>query len=99
MNQPRQLATLSLRVYQGVVSPLLHAVTGPGGGCRFSPTCSEYAIEAIRIHGFLAGGWLTVRRLIKCHPWGGCGADPVPANLPRLRNAEGTSPCAGHPTH
>jgi putative membrane protein insertion efficiency factor len=49
-----------------------------GQGCRFRPTCSEYAIDAITRHGALRGGWLAARRLARCHPWGGDGWDPVP---------------------
>ena len=49
-----------------------------GGHCRFQPTCSEYALQALREHGGFRGGWLTVRRLARCHPWGGAGFDPVP---------------------
>lgn len=49
-----------------------------GGSCRFNPTCSSYALEAIRVHGGLRGGWLAVRRIGRCHPWGGSGNDPVP---------------------
>jgi putative membrane protein insertion efficiency factor len=46
--------------------------------CRFSPSCSQYAIEALGKHGAIKGGWLTVKRLLRCHPWGGHGHDPVP---------------------
>jgi uncharacterized protein len=46
--------------------------------CRYSPSCSQYAIEALRKHGAIKGGWLTVKRLLRCHPWGGHGYDPVP---------------------
>ena len=46
--------------------------------CRFDPTCSTYALEALERHGALRGGWLTVRRIGRCHPWGGHGWDPVP---------------------
>lgn len=49
-----------------------------GPACRYEPSCSHYAVEAIRVHGALAGGWLAVKRLARCHPWGGCGYDPVP---------------------
>lgn len=59
-----------LRLYQLAISPLL------GPRCRFTPTCSEYAIEAIRKHGPLAGGWRGLLRLARCHPWGGSGHDP-----------------------
>jgi uncharacterized protein len=46
--------------------------------CRFLPTCSEYAIEAVERHGAIKGGWLAAKRLLRCHPWGGSGYDPVP---------------------
>ncbi|MEH3107894.1 MAG: membrane protein insertion efficiency factor YidD [Sphingomonas fennica] len=46
--------------------------------CRFHPSCSAYAIEAFTRYGAVKGGWLTARRLLRCHPWGGCGCDPVP---------------------
>lgn len=61
-----------IRGYQRGISPLLPA------SCRFTPSCSEYGVEAIRLHGALRGGALTVRRLLRCHPWGGSGYDPVP---------------------
>lgn len=61
-----------IRFYQGAISPYL------GGSCRFTPTCSQYGVEAIRKHGALRGGWLALRRFARCHPWGGHGYDPVP---------------------
>ena len=73
------LALLALiRVYQRTVSPALPALFGPACGCRFSPTCSHYAEEAIRTHGVLAGAWLSARRLMKCTPLHAGGFDPVP---------------------
>ncbi len=51
-----------------------------GGHCRFHPTCSEYSIQALRMHGAIKGGWLTVRRILRCHPFGGHGFDPVPGS-------------------
>lgn len=78
MNLAQRLITLSLRVYQLVVSPVLHFLAGPLGGCRFTPTCSVYAAQAVREHGAARGAVLTVGRLCRCHPWGGCGSDPVP---------------------
>jgi putative membrane protein insertion efficiency factor len=62
-----------IRLYQGAVSPHL----GPAN-CRFTPTCSEYARQALAKHGLRRGGRLTLARLARCHPWGGQGYDPVP---------------------
>jgi len=61
-----------IRVYQLVLSPLL------GSNCRYHPSCSEYAREAVLLHGPLRGTWLALRRMGRCHPWGGHGHDPVP---------------------
>ena len=61
-----------IRFYQVAVSPWTPAA------CRFHPTCSHYAAEAIRRHGSARGGWLALRRIGRCHPWGGSGYDPVP---------------------
>lgn len=58
--------------YRGAISPMFPA------SCRFTPTCSAYALEALRVHGPLRGLWLSFRRLMRCHPWGGSGYDPVP---------------------
>lgn len=66
-----------LFIYKYTVSPILHMLA-PGGGCRFYPTCSDYAREAVHIHGAWRGGFLACRRLARCHPWGGHGYDPVP---------------------
>ncbi|MBR6721785.1 MAG: membrane protein insertion efficiency factor YidD [Alistipes sp.] len=63
---------LLVRFYQVCISPLKPP------SCRFTPTCSQYAIEALRKHGAIKGLYLTVRRLLRCHPWGGSGYDPVP---------------------
>ena len=67
-----------IRAYQLLLSPLKKLLFGPGAGCRFVPTCSCYAIEALHRHGVLKGSWLAVRRILRCHPWGASGHDPVP---------------------
>ena len=61
-----------IKLYQVTLSPLL------GPKCRFTPTCSQYAIEALKKHGVIKGLWLAIKRISKCHPWGGHGYDPVP---------------------
>lgn len=61
-----------VRGYQMLISPLLP------GSCRYTPTCSQYGVEALRRHGPWRGGWLTLKRFLSCHPWGGHGFDPVP---------------------
>lgn len=65
-------AVAIVRGYRYIVSPLL------GTNCRFEPSCSAYAAEAIDRYGLLRGGWLAARRIVRCHPWGGSGYDPVP---------------------
>lgn len=62
-----------VRFYRAAISPWLPP------SCRYTPTCSAYAVEAIERHGAMRGGWLAVRRIGRCHPWGGHGFDPVPA--------------------
>jgi len=61
-----------VRLYRFAISPWL------GSNCRFDPSCSSYAIEALKTHGVLKGSWLAARRIGRCHPWGGSGYDPVP---------------------
>ncbi len=69
---PGNVAICVARGYQIFVSPVLPPT------CRFHPTCSSYAIEAVHKHGAAQGGWLALKRIAKCHPWGGGGEDPVP---------------------
>jgi len=64
-----------IRLYQWTVSPLI------GPSCRHAPSCSAYGIEAIEVHGPWRGGWLTLARFCRCHPWGSHGFDPVPKEL------------------
>jgi putative membrane protein insertion efficiency factor len=61
-----------IKIYQWVISPAI------GPRCRFTPSCSHYAVEALKKHGLIKGTWLSLRRIARCHPWGGHGIDPVP---------------------
>lgn len=61
-----------VRLYQKFLSPFL------GAQCRYTPTCSQYAVEALQKHGALKGSWLALKRIVSCNPWGGHGHDPVP---------------------
>lgn len=72
------LIQTAIRAYQLVISPMLRAIVGPGGGCRYEPSCSHYFSQAVEQHGALRGSWLGLKRIGRCHPWGGCGLDPVP---------------------
>lgn len=69
---PATIAILLIKFYQRVISPYLMP------SCRYTPSCSEYGVEAFRKHGFFKGGYLTLKRILSCHPWGGHGYDPVP---------------------
>src|SRR5262249_43970255 len=82
----------ALRLYRFAISPVLTAALGPMGlGCRFTPTCSQYAMEAIREHGVVPGTKLAAVRLCRCHPWGGWGHDPVPPVSLEFQPAEAKS--------
>ena len=82
---PAQTLLFLIRIYQRTLSPALPALFGSACGCRFSPTCSHYAAEAIRVHGALVGTLLTIVRLVKCTPLHPGGFDPVPARRSRPR--------------
>ncbi|MEO0830746.1 MAG: membrane protein insertion efficiency factor YidD [Pseudomonadota bacterium] len=72
MSPLAHIVALPIRAYRLVLSPWV------GFNCRFQPTCSAYALEALETHGALHGSWLTLRRISRCHPWGASGHDPVP---------------------
>jgi len=99
------LLCLLVRAYQIFLSPVLHFFAGPLGGCRYSPTCSQYFIDAVKTHGSLRGSWIGVCRICRCHPWGGQGFDPVPGcEHPKPEAAFGSSDPesdseANHPDH
>lgn len=84
-----RLLIILVQVYRWVLSPLKVGLMGPGARCRFEPSCSEYAVEALRMHGAWVGVGLAARRVGRCHPWGGCGHDPVPR--PRSEGAKATA--------
>jgi putative membrane protein insertion efficiency factor len=67
-----------IRFYQRILSPMLKSAAGPAAGCRFSPSCSNFFLQAVDAHGPWRGSWLGICRIFRCHPWGGCGYDPVP---------------------
>ena len=69
-----RIVALPVRAYRLVLSPWI------GHACRFQPTCSAYALEALDRHGALRGSWLAARRVARCHPWGSAGYDPVPGH-------------------
>jgi putative membrane protein insertion efficiency factor len=91
MNIVQRIAVGVLWIYQRAISPLLHTLVGPFGGCRFHPTCSVYAAEAVRRHGVLKGSLLAGHRLCRCHPWGGCGEDAVPPLVTQVPAQKGSA--------
>jgi len=82
----QQLLILFVRIYRVTLSPAKTFLFGPMAECRFEPSCSQYAIEALKTHGPLTGSWLAAGRICRCHPWGECGADPVPPK--KVRSSE-----------
>jgi putative membrane protein insertion efficiency factor len=76
MTPAAYILSLPVRAYRMVLSPYV------GHGCRYQPTCSVYALDALERHGACKGGWLALRRIGRCHPWGGNGYDPVPGTDP-----------------
>jgi putative membrane protein insertion efficiency factor len=85
------LLLLPIRLYQRFVSPAL------APHCRFAPSCSHYAVEALQTHGPLRGTWLTVRRVLRCHPWNAGGHDPVPPARPGPATIEPVPPLTHEP--
>ena len=79
MNAAQHILIFGVRLYRCVLSPAKAFLFGPLGRCRFTPSCSQYALDAIRVHGALKGSLLAAWRICRCNPWGGMGYDPVPA--------------------
>jgi putative membrane protein insertion efficiency factor len=86
VNAAQHILVFVVRLYRWVISPAKSLLFGPLGRCRFSPTCSAYALEAIKTHGAVNGSWLGLTRICRCQPWGGCGHDPVPLVKPQTPN-------------
>jgi hypothetical protein len=86
-----QILALPVRAYRIFLSPLL------GPSCRYYPTCSDYALQALETHGALKGLGLAARRISRCHPWGGSGLDPVPGT-PDWDRVQSGEFCTGHST-
>ena len=84
--QPSYWAVKLIALYRRVVSPLLR------DNCRYRPTCSEYAQQALTTHGFGRGGWMAIRRISRCHPWHDGGYDPVPPHTKETAPAQGNTP-------
>ena len=78
MNPLQHILIFAVRAYRWTISPAQMFLFGGGGGCRFTPTCSVYALDAIRGHGAVNGTILAAKRVCRCHPWAECGHDPVP---------------------
>ncbi len=68
----KYIGIILIKFYQGAISPLFPSA------CRYTPTCSQYGIDAFQKYGFFKGAWLTLKRISRCHPWGGSGYDPLP---------------------
>ena len=94
MNVAQHTLRLGIRLYRWVISPAKMFLLGENAECRFTPSCSAYALEAIARHGAIAGTWLAVKRVARCHPWGGCGEDPVPPVTEPSRHKESPTQAA-----
>lgn len=86
MNPTQFILILLVRVYRVSLSPVKTFLFGSAAQCRFEPSCSQYAIDALKMHGAVAGSWLATKRVCRCHPWGGCGKDPVPPKKSRVQS-------------
>jgi uncharacterized protein len=95
VNAAQHILVFGVRLYRWVLSPAKAFLFGPLGRCRFTPSCSEYALEALQRRGALAGSWLALKRIGRCHPWGGCGHDPVPEWKSKVQSLESKVPSPG----
>jgi len=84
----KHILIVFIRVYQVLSAPVYALFGGAVSGCRFTPTCSRYAVEALEVHGAWHGSCLTLKRMCRCHPWGGFGFDPVPPRKIQFREQD-----------
>jgi len=87
VNPAQHILVFAIRAYRWTISPAQAFLFGAAGGCRFTPPCSQYALETVRTQGAWTGGWLGLKRICRCHPWGDCGHDPVPEKEFRVRSS------------
>jgi uncharacterized protein len=78
MNLAQHLLVFGVRLYRWTLSPAKNVIFGPFSQCRFTPSCSQYALEAVKTHGAATGTVMGLKRICRCHPWGDSGYDPVP---------------------
>jgi putative membrane protein insertion efficiency factor len=90
VNPLQHILIFAVRVYRLTISPAQSLLFGSKGGCRFTPTCSQYALDAVQERGALTGSALAAKRICRCHPWGGCGHDPVPKSGKRKAESGNT---------
>jgi putative membrane protein insertion efficiency factor len=89
MKSPLQhILIFAVRLYRWTLSPAKTFLFGSHAECRFEPSCSVYALQALKLHGAVRGGWLAAKRICRCHPWGDCGHDPVPPLKMPIQNLE-----------
>jgi putative membrane protein insertion efficiency factor len=96
LDVPKFILISAIRLYRLTISPAQVFLFGATGGCRFTPTCSVYAMDAVREHGALTGSALATKRICRCHPWGGGGYDPVPEKRQAKKAESGN---ISHPVH
>jgi len=84
VNPLQHILIFLVRAYRLLISPAQAFLFGGHSGCRFTPTCSQFAMEVVRERGALTGTFLAVKRICRCHPWGDCGHDPVPEKEVRI---------------
>jgi uncharacterized protein len=87
VNPLQHILILAVRVYRWTLSPAQTFLFGTNAGCRFTPPCSVYAMDAVREHGGAKGALLAAKRICRCHPWGDCGHDPVPLAKFEIQNS------------